>query len=249
MLDREGFRPNVGIILLNAHNEVFWGKRLREHSWQFPQGGIKYGETPVQAMYRELHEETGLLPEHVKVIGRTRDWLRYEVPDKFIKREVRGHYRGQKQIWFLLRMVGRDCDICLRATDHPEFDAWRWNEYWVPLDCVIEFKRDVYQLALTELSRFMRRAAPRAEKPGGHHGPRYPRIASSMESPPDSTVMTVTTVTSVTTVSIETSVHATIASDCGPGSGSAAEVGAAPEHEDESARETAGSLFRPGVRN
>jgi len=100
MLDREGFRPNVGIILLNAHNEVFWGKRLREHSWQFPQGGIKYGETPVQAMYRELHEETGLLPEHVKVIGRTRDWLRYEVPDKFIKREVRGHYRGQKQIWF-----------------------------------------------------------------------------------------------------------------------------------------------------
>ncbi|WWL66869.1 RNA pyrophosphohydrolase [Burkholderia pseudomallei] len=154
MLDREGFRPNVGIILLNAHNEVFWGKRLREHSWQFPQGGIKYGETPMQAMYRELHEETGLLPEHVKIIGRTRDWLRYEVPDKFIKREVRGHYRGQKQIWFLLRMVGRDCDICLRATDHPEFDAWRWNEYWVPLDAVIEFKRDVYQLALTELSRF-----------------------------------------------------------------------------------------------
>jgi putative (di)nucleoside polyphosphate hydrolase len=161
MLDREGFRPNVGIILLNAHNEVFWGKRLREHSWQFPQGGIKYGETPLQAMYRELHEETGLRPEHVKIIGRTRDWLRYEVPDKFIKREVRGHYRGQKQIWFLLRMVGRDCDICLRATDHPEFDAWRWNEYWVPLEAVIEFKRDVYQLALTELSRFLRRPAAR----------------------------------------------------------------------------------------
>ena len=170
MLDREGFRPNVGIILLNAHNEVFWGKRLREHSWQFPQGGIKYGETPVQAMYRELHEETGLLPEHVKVVGRTRDWLRYEVPDKFIKREVRGHYRGQKQIWFLLRMVGRDCDICLRATDHPEFDAWRWNEYWVPLDAVIEFKRDVYQLALTELSRFLRRPALRHDKPRGKNG-------------------------------------------------------------------------------
>ena len=168
MLDREGFRPNVGIILLNAHNEVFWGKRLREHSWQFPQGGIKYGETPLQAMYRELHEETGLRPEHVKIIGRTRDWLRYEVPDKFIKREVRGHYRGQKQIWFLLRMIGRDCDICLRATDHPEFDAWRWNEYWVPLDAVIEFKRDVYQLALTELSRFLRRPAPR-------HGSNSPR--------------------------------------------------------------------------
>lgn len=164
MLDREGFRPNVGIVLLNARNEVFWGKRLREHSWQFPQGGIKYGETPVQAMYRELHEEIGLLPEHVKVIGRTRDWLRYEVPDKFIRREVRGHYRGQKQIWFLLRMVGRDCDICLRTTTHPEFDAWRWNSYWVPLDAVIEFKRDVYHLALTELSRFVRRTTAKGGK-------------------------------------------------------------------------------------
>ncbi len=177
MLDREGFRPNVGIILLNARNEVFWGKRLREHSWQFPQGGIKHGESPVQAMFRELHEETGLRPEHVKVIGRTRDWLRYEVPDKFIKREVRGHYRGQKQIWFLLRMVGRDCDICLRATEHPEFDAWRWNEYWVPLDAVIEFKRDVYQLALTELSRFLRMPMPRADKPRLPRV-RYPRVTA-----------------------------------------------------------------------
>ncbi|HKT91790.1 MAG TPA: RNA pyrophosphohydrolase [Paraburkholderia sp.] len=180
MLDREGFRPNVGIILLNARNEVFWGKRVREHSWQFPQGGIKYGETPMQAMFRELHEETGLHPEHVKIVGRTRDWLRYEVPDKFIKREVRGHYRGQKQIWFLLRMVGRDCDICLRATEHPEFDAWRWNEYWVPLEAVIEFKRDVYQLALTELSRFLRRPAPRQERLGVQaHEVRYPRIVTS----------------------------------------------------------------------
>ena len=91
MLDREGFRPNVGIILLNANNEVWWGKRVREHSWQFPQGGIKYGETPEQAMYRELEEEIGLRQEHVKIVGRTRDWLRYEVPDHFIKREIRGH--------------------------------------------------------------------------------------------------------------------------------------------------------------
>jgi putative (di)nucleoside polyphosphate hydrolase len=155
MLDREGFRPNVGIILLNANNEVWWGKRVREHSWQFPQGGIKYGETPEQAMYRELEEEIGLRQEHVKIVGRTRDWLRYEVPDHFIKREVRGHYRGQKQIWFLLRMVARDNDVNLRLTDHPEFDAWRWHNYWVPLDVVIEFKRDVYQRALQELSRFL----------------------------------------------------------------------------------------------
>jgi putative (di)nucleoside polyphosphate hydrolase len=159
MLDREGFRPNVGIVLLNQRNQVFWGKRLRTHSWQFPQGGIKYGETPEQAMFRELHEEVGLLPEHVRIIARTRDWLRYEVPDHFIRRDARGHYRGQKQIWFLLQLMGRDSDMNLRATDHPEFDAWRWNEYWVPLEVVIEFKRDVYQMALSELARFLPRAA------------------------------------------------------------------------------------------
>ena len=176
MLDREGFRPNVGIILLNAHNEVWWGKRVREHSWQFPQGGIKYGETPEQAMYRELEEEIGLRQEHVKIVGRTRDWLRYEVPDHFIKREIRGHYRGQKQIWFLLRMVARDNDVNLRLTDHPEFDAWRWHDYWVPLDVVIEFKRDVYQRALQELSRFItwpaRSGGPNGER---RHSARYLR--------------------------------------------------------------------------
>ena len=159
MLDREGFRPNVGIVLLNARNQVFWGKRLRTHSWQFPQGGIKHGESPEQAMFRELHEEVGLRPEHVQIVARTRDWLRYEVPDHFIRRDARGHYRGQKQIWFLLRLFGRDSDMNLRATDHPEFDAWRWNDYWVPLDVVIEFKRDVYEMALTELARFLPRVA------------------------------------------------------------------------------------------
>jgi putative (di)nucleoside polyphosphate hydrolase len=176
MLDREGFRPNVGIILLNANNEVWWGKRVREHSWQFPQGGIKYGETPEQAMYRELEEEIGLRAEHVKIVGRTRDWLRYEVPDHFIKREVRGHYRGQKQIWFLLRMVARDNEVNLRLTDHPEFDAWRWHNYWVPLDTVIEFKRDVYQRALQELSRFL---SPQHER---RHSARYLRQPRSPAS-------------------------------------------------------------------
>ena len=159
MLDRDGFRPNVGIVLLNTKNQVFWGKRIRTHSWQFPQGGINYGETPEQAMFRELHEEVGLTHDHVRIVARTRDWLRYEVPTHFIRRDARGHYRGQKQIWFLLQLVGRDSDMNLRATDHPEFDAWRWNEYWIPLDVVIEFKRDVYQMALTELARFLPRGA------------------------------------------------------------------------------------------
>ncbi len=151
MLDSEGFRPNVGIILLNRKNQVFWGKRIRTHSWQFPQGGIDAGEDPEQALYRELHEELGLHPSHVRVVARTRDWLRYEVPDRFIRRDSRGIYRGQKQIWFLLLLTGLDSDLNLRATDHPEFDAWRWHSYWVPLDAVIEFKRAVYSMALQEL--------------------------------------------------------------------------------------------------
>ena len=163
MLDRDGFRPNVGIILLNQKSQVFWGKRIRTHSWQFPQGGIDRGETPEQAMFRELHEEVGLHPQHVQVLARTRDWLRYEVPDRFIRRDARGHYKGQKQIWFLLQLVGHDWDLNLRATDHPEFDAWRWNEYWVPLDVVVEFKRGVYEMALTELSRFVPRLDARAD--------------------------------------------------------------------------------------
>ena len=158
MLDRDGFRPNVGIILLNQRSQVFWGKRIRTHSWQFPQGGIDRGENPEQAMFRELHEEVGLHPQHVQVLARTRDWLRYEVPDRFIRRDARGHYKGQKQIWFLLQLVGHDWDLNLRATNHPEFDAWRWNDYWVPLDVVVEFKRGVYGMALTELARFVPRA-------------------------------------------------------------------------------------------
>lgn len=157
MLDREGFRPNVGIILLNQRNQVFWGKRIRSHSWQFPQGGIDRGETPEQAMYRELHEEIGLKPEHVAIVARTRDWLRYEVPDRFIRRDARGHYKGQKQIWYLLKLVAQDWNLNLRATSHPEFDAWRWHDYWVPLDVVVEFKRGVYEMALTELARFLPR--------------------------------------------------------------------------------------------
>ncbi len=161
MIDRDGYRPNVGIVLCNRKNEVFWGKRVKEHSWQFPQGGIKHGETPEEAMYRELTEEVGLLRKHVRILGRTRDWLRYEVPDQWIRREWRGNYRGQKQIWYLLRLVGRDTDVSLRSSDRPEFDAWRWSEYWVPMESVIDFKRDVYKLALTELAPFLKREPQR----------------------------------------------------------------------------------------
>jgi len=165
MLDKEGYRPNVGIVLANQRNEVFWGKRVNQHAWQFPQGGIKPGETPLQAMYRELAEEIGLARGHVRILGRTREWLRYDVPERWARRQREGRdargerqgaaYRGQKQIWYLLRMVGRDCDVKLRASGHPEFDAWRWHDYWVPLEAVIDFKRDVYRQALIELHRYL----------------------------------------------------------------------------------------------
>ena len=143
MIDRNGYRSNVGIILLNKKNEVFWGKRIKQDSWQFPQGGINPGESPKQAMYRELTEETGLHPRHIEIVGRTRDWLRYEVPDQWIKREGRGNYKGQKQIWYLLRLVGRDSDVSLRTNVRPEFDAWRWNQYWIKLVSVVVFKLKV----------------------------------------------------------------------------------------------------------
>jgi len=155
MIDGDGYRPNVGIVLANARGQVFWGKRVNEHSWQFPQGGIKSGEAPEHAMYRELMEEVGLAQDHVKILGRTRGWLRYDVPSQWIGRDRRGTYRGQKQIWYLLRLVGRDCDVCLRRSEKPEFDAWRWNQYWIPMEEVVEFKREVYTRALTELSRHL----------------------------------------------------------------------------------------------
>jgi putative (di)nucleoside polyphosphate hydrolase len=101
------------------------------------------------------------------ILGRTKDWLRYDVPTHWVRREWRGSYRGQKQIWFLLRLVGRDCDVSLRACDHPEFDAWRWNTYWVSLDAVIEFKRRVYEQALNELARFLN-----SDHRRGRHPPR-----------------------------------------------------------------------------
>lgn len=168
MIDRDGYRANVGIILCNARGEVFWGKRVRQHSWQFPQGGIKRGESPEQAMYRELQEEVGLLPEHVRILGRTREWLRYEVPEQWLRRDARSNYRGQKQIWYLLHLVGRDNDVCLRASEKPEFDAWCWSDYWTPVDAVIEFKREVYRMALHELRHLLpgeRRPLPMQQVP------------------------------------------------------------------------------------
>jgi putative (di)nucleoside polyphosphate hydrolase len=153
VIDRQGYRPNVGIILCNDAGEVFWARRTGEDSWQFPQGGIRQNETPEQALYRELAEEVGLGPEHVEVIGRTDSWLRYRIPRRYLRHNGRRRPRciGQKQLWYLLKLVGQEQAVCLDSTDKPEFDSWRWINYWETVDLVIPFKRFVYRKALEQL--------------------------------------------------------------------------------------------------
>ena len=152
MIDEEGYRPNVAIVILNGENKVLWAKRVAEDAWQFPQGGVNEGESLKDAMYRELMEEVGLTPDHVEIIGQTKNWLRYDVPRKWLRRDGYNRYKGQKQIWFLLKFIGKDSDIVLNNSGKPEFDSWRWDDFWSSLDKVIDFKREVYERALSELS-------------------------------------------------------------------------------------------------
>jgi len=152
VIDENGFRPNVGIILSNNDGKVFWGKRIGQRSWQFPQGGINEGETPLEAMYRELHEEVGLTAEHVEVMGYTEDWLKYRLPKHLIRRRSTPTCIGQKQLWFMLRLTTDDSCVNLRATEVPEFDGWRWVHHQRPVREVVYFKRTVYEKALQELA-------------------------------------------------------------------------------------------------
>ncbi len=152
MIDLDGYRPNVGIILSNEVGRLLWARRIGQDAWQFPQGGIRRDETPEQAMYRELNEELGLFPEHVRVMGSTRGWLRYRLPDRLVRRHDRPVCIGQKQVWYLLRLDAEENHVCLDLTDQPEFDHWRWVNYWYPVRHVVAFKRRVYQRALRELS-------------------------------------------------------------------------------------------------
>lgn len=152
MIDENGFRPNVGIILSNDDGKVFWGKRIGQRSWQFPQGGINEGETPLEAMFRELEEEVGLTAEHVEVMGFTDDWLKYRLPKHLIRRRSTPTCIGQKQLWFLLRLTTGDSSVNLRASDVPEFDGWRWVHHGRPVREVVYFKRSVYEKAMQQLA-------------------------------------------------------------------------------------------------
>ncbi|MBK7543935.1 MAG: RNA pyrophosphohydrolase [Candidatus Competibacteraceae bacterium] len=152
MIDSEGYRLNVGIILCNEQGRLFWARRIGQRSWQFPQGGIQRDESPEQAMFRELAEEVGLRPEHVQVIGCTKGWLRYRLPKHLIRQSGRPPCIGQKQVWFLLRMLGKEDAVRLDLSERPEFDHWEWVDYWYPLRAVVSFKRHVYWRALRELA-------------------------------------------------------------------------------------------------
>ena len=143
MIDPDGYRPNVGIVLMQPDGRVFWARRVRRDGWQFPQGGMNSDETPIEAMYRELREETGLLPAHVDVLGVTPGWLRYRLPPRAIRRNDRLVCIGQKQVWFLLRFTGAESDLRLDLTVKPEFDHWRWVDFWYPLQHLAPFAREV----------------------------------------------------------------------------------------------------------
>lgn len=150
MIDSEGFRPNVGIIIANNRRQVLWAKRIRQDAWQFPQGGIQQGESAEQALFRELNEEVGLSSGDVEILACTKSWLRYRLPRR-LRRFGRSNFVGQKQKWFLLRMLAADDAVTFDTTDDPEFDHWSWVSYWYPLGQVVDFKREVYRRALREL--------------------------------------------------------------------------------------------------
>ena len=172
MIDPDGFRPNVGIVLMHEDGRVFWARRVHRDGWQFPQGGMNTDETPLEAMYRELHEETGLLPEHVDVLGVTPGWLRYRLPRNAIRRNDRLVCIGQKQVWFLLQFTGQESDLRLDMTEKPEFDHWRWVDFWYPLEHVVMFKRGVYTSALRHLAPFARQIAGALAVPAANEEPR-----------------------------------------------------------------------------
>ena len=147
MIDAEGFRANIAIIIMNRKRQLFWGKRVRQQSWQFPQGGVNEGETALAAMYRELEEEVGLKASDVEVISVTPNWLKYSLPKNFIRKNS-PHCIGQKQKWFLVKLISDDSAIRLDYYKTPEFDDWRWVSYWYPVSNVIAFKKHVYRRAL-----------------------------------------------------------------------------------------------------
>ena len=160
-IDKDGYRKNVGIIVCNSQRKVLWARRARHDGWQFPQGGVEPRESARQAAFRELYEEIGLGESDVRLLGSTVKWLRYEVPYANRSRHyLRSNpFRGQKQRWFLFQLIAKESRVRLDVSRNPEFDSWRWVDYWRPLDQIVDFKRNVYRRALTELEPLLRNTA------------------------------------------------------------------------------------------
>ena len=146
----KGYRPGVGIMLLDKRKRIFAGRRIdTPDAWQMPQGGIDKGETPKQAALRELQEEVGT--DKAEIIAETKDWLTYELPGKLHLQAWGGRYRGQVQKWFAMRFLGADADIKLDA-HHPEFDAWKWVTRDELVTLIVPFKRKLYEDVLEEFA-------------------------------------------------------------------------------------------------
>jgi putative (di)nucleoside polyphosphate hydrolase len=150
-IDRHGFRTNVGIVLTRGNGELFLGGRVGGRGWQFPQGGVNRGERVEEALFRELTEEIGLGSGDVEVLGSTCGWLRYRLPRQY----VRDRCIGQKQRWYLLKLTVDEAKFRFDTTNQPEFDRWRWVDFWTPVREVVYFKRRVYARALHELGKLM----------------------------------------------------------------------------------------------
>ncbi|VAW97293.1 Adenosine (5')-pentaphospho-(5'')-adenosine pyrophosphohydrolase [hydrothermal vent metagenome] len=151
IIDKHGYRHNVGIILCNNKDQLLWARRIGENAWQFPQGGIRADESLEMALFRELNEEIGLSSNDVEVIGSTNNWLHYKLPKQFVDHDRKPVCIGQKQIWFMLRLTADEKKLCLTKSSKPEFDGWCWINYWEPINQVVSFKQGVYKLALKEL--------------------------------------------------------------------------------------------------
>lgn len=152
MVDKDGFRSNVAIVISNGHGKLFWAKRLGQNAWQFPQGGVDKGESAEEALYRELYEEVGLESSDVKIIQCTKKWLRYHIPAQMQRKHSKPLCIGQKQKWFYLELTGEASKVRFDATGTPEFDGWEWVNYWYPINSVVSFKRNVYRNALLEFA-------------------------------------------------------------------------------------------------
>lgn len=151
-IDADGFRANVGIVLIRDDRRVFLGGRTGGRGWQFPQGGVRFSEAPEEALYRELKEEIGLERTDVELLAGTSNWLRYRLPRQYVRKNSHPPCIGQKQRWFLLRLIGPEERVRFDATDQPEFETGRWVDYWTPVREVIYFKRAVYARALHQLA-------------------------------------------------------------------------------------------------